>query len=50
MYMRLYNTERSEEDRYLKEYQNTGNISDLQRSKDCGARAKDYLDRANIYL
>lgn len=49
MYMRLYNEARSEEDRYLKEYQNTGNISDLQRSKDCGARAKDYLDRANIY-
>lgn len=49
MYMRLYNTEKSEEDRYLKEYQNTGDISDLQRYKDCRARANDYLDRANIY-
>jgi len=49
MFMRLYDKEKAEADLYYREYTIHGNTSDLQHSKDCEARATDYLQKANIW-
>jgi len=49
MYMKLYRKEQADSDSYYKEYETHGNTSDLGKSKDCQARANDYLSKANIW-
>lgn len=49
MYMRLYDRERAEADSYYRQYNIHGDVDDLRKSKDCEARAKDYLEKANIW-
>lgn len=48
-YMRLYNQERSEADSYFRLYERSKDLDDLEKSKDCENRAKDYLEKANIW-
>jgi len=49
MYMKFYDRERAEADSYFRQYNMHGDVDDLRKSKDCEARAKDYLEKANIW-
>lgn len=49
MYMKLYRNEQGDADYYDRQYQIYKKSEDLQKSKDCQARANGYLDKANIW-
>ena len=49
MYMKLYEREKAEADSYLKSYNLYRDTDDLKKSQDCLERAKEYLEKANIW-